>query len=172
MAVVTPADRAAFLARAKLKAGPIASCVAASIRPDHLFADVAPEDLTPLLMALVVVLAEGADPVRLREACRAGDDGLEAQGIAAPAGYLAGHRNAAQLAEYATLRGNGVSIAQAAVRLGVVKRTAEKYEALLIRAGRAAWKQEPAAAKPGVLAEIRRDEARRRVETIAKGAAA
>lgn len=164
---MTPATRARLIAAAKRKAVPVASCVAASVRPDHLFADVAPEDLTPLLMALIVVLAEGADPVRLREACRAGDDGLEAQGITPPAGYLAGHRNAAQLAQYATLRGNDVSIGQAAVRLGVVKRTAEKYEALLVRAGRAAWKQEPAAAGPGVLAEIRRDEARRRAETIA-----
>lgn len=134
--------RTALIAAAKRKAVPVASCVAASIRPDHLFADVDPEDLTPLLMALVIVLAEGADPVRLREACRAGDDGLEAQGITAPLGYLAGHRNAAQLAEYATLRGNGTGIGAAAERLGVIKRTAERYEAALVAAGKATWRRE------------------------------
>jgi hypothetical protein len=134
--------RAALIARAKLKAGPIASCVAASIRPDHLLADVDPEDLTDLLKALVVVLAEGADPVRLRDACAAGSDGLEAQGVIPPPGYLAGHRNAAHLAEYAVLRGNGMGVGAAAERLGVVKRTAEKYEATLITAGRATWRQE------------------------------
>lgn len=147
---MTPDQRADLIARAKLKAVPVASCVAASIRFDHLLADVDPEDLEGLLKALVVVLAEGCDPVRLREACRAGGDGLEAQGVVPPMGYLAGHRNADQLAGYATLRGNGVSIAEAAVRLGVVKRTAEKYEALLIRAGRATWREQ--AEVPGVAA--------------------
>lgn len=139
---MTPARRTALIAAAKAKAVPVASCVAASIRPDHLLADVDTEDLTDLLKALVIVLAEGADPVRLREACRAGDDGLEAQGIVPPSGYLAGHRNAAQLAEYAVLRGNGMTVGAAAERLGVVKRTAEKYEATLIAAGRATWRQE------------------------------
>lgn len=133
--------RLALIAAAKRKAIPIASCVAASKRPDHLFADVAPEDFTDLLAALVVVLAEGSDPVRLREVCQVGDDGLEAQGITVHGGYLAGRRNAAQIAEYASLRGNGLAIGRAAERMGMTKRTAEKYEALLIRAGKATWRE-------------------------------
>lgn len=136
------ARRLALIARAKRLAVPVASCVAASVRPDHLLRDASRDELA----ALVIVLAEGSDPVRLREVCRAGDDGLEAQAITAHGGYLAGRRNAAQIAEYAVLRGNGLAISRAAQRLGVVKRTAEKYEALLIRAGKATWREERRAA--------------------------
>lgn len=71
---MTPAVRAALIARAKAKAIPVASCVAASLRPDHLFADVAPEDLEGILKALVVILAEAADPGVLRAVVSVSDD--------------------------------------------------------------------------------------------------
>jgi hypothetical protein len=72
---VNAAERAGLIAAAKRKAIPVASCVAASLRPDHLFADVAPEDLEGLLKALVVVLAAAADPVTLRAVVATPDDG-------------------------------------------------------------------------------------------------
>lgn len=131
---MNPADRDALIARAKALAIPVASCVAASIRPDHLLSVRSRDEL----MALVIVLAEATHPVRLREAVRAGDDGLVAQGIG-PGVYLGGHQHAGQVAEYAALRGNGMEVAAAAEKLGIGRRTAGRYEAALVAAGKATW---------------------------------
>lgn len=67
---MTPAGRAALIARAKSLAGPVASCVAARVRTDHLLSGLSWDELA----ALVVVLADAADPVWLREVTAA-DDG-------------------------------------------------------------------------------------------------
>ena len=73
---MTPAQRAANITRAKALAIPVQSCVAARLRPDHLFAGVRTKDeLTGLLKALVIVLAEAADPVTLRAVVAEADDG-------------------------------------------------------------------------------------------------
>lgn len=64
-------NAAAPLDRAKSLAIPVASCVAARIRPDHLIGNASWEELA----ALVVVLAEAADPVRLRAVVDAREDG-------------------------------------------------------------------------------------------------
>jgi len=141
---LTPADRAALIARAKAKAIPVASCVAASLRPDHLFADVAPEDLEGILKALVIILAEACDPVRLREVVSARDDGTAPVRVL-HGGNLDGRKNAAQVKDYAVLRVNEYGIAEAAAELGITKRTAERYEAVLVAAGNAPWRE---AAKP------------------------
>lgn len=58
------------IARAKRLATPVTSCVAARIRPDHLIGDATWEEL----YALVVVLAEAADPVALRAVVSATED--------------------------------------------------------------------------------------------------
>lgn len=68
---MTPAERAALITRAKALAIPVASCVRAGIRPDHLIGDASRD----LLAALVIVLAESADPVRLRAVTAAAEDG-------------------------------------------------------------------------------------------------
>jgi hypothetical protein len=68
---MTPADRAALIARAKQLAVPVVSCVAASLRPDHLRREMSADEM----WALVIVLAEAADPARLREIVKAADDG-------------------------------------------------------------------------------------------------
>jgi hypothetical protein len=70
--VITPAERARLVAWAKKKAVPVASCVAARIRLDHLSLRDATHDE---LLALVVVLADAADPVALRAVCAGKDDG-------------------------------------------------------------------------------------------------
>jgi hypothetical protein len=66
----------ALIARAKSLAIPVASCVAASLRPDHLLRASTKDGLLAKdeLLALVIVLAEAADPVRLREVVAAGED--------------------------------------------------------------------------------------------------
>lgn len=70
---MTPAQRNALIARAKRLAIPVTSCVAASLRPDHLLAARTRAEL----LALVVVLAEAADPVKLKAVTEApGDTGL------------------------------------------------------------------------------------------------
>jgi hypothetical protein len=69
---LTPARRSALIARAKRAAVPVASCVAASISPAHIVGGMSRDEL----LALVVVLAEAADPVRLRTVVQAADDGL------------------------------------------------------------------------------------------------
>lgn len=67
---MTPAERNALIARAKRLSIAVASSVAADIRPDHLIGDASRD----LLAALVIVLAEAADPVRLRAVAEASDD--------------------------------------------------------------------------------------------------
>lgn len=71
MSPLTDADRDALIARAKSAAVPVASCVAARIAPAHLIGGMSRDELA----ALVIVLAEAADPVRLRAVTRATDDG-------------------------------------------------------------------------------------------------
>lgn len=100
---MTPLQRADLIARAKQLAVPAVSCVRADIRMDHLFAGVSGEDFPALLLALVVVLAECADPVRLKAVTQApGDEGMPPQGRADVL------RNAH--AEYARLKRNGLPI--------------------------------------------------------------
>jgi hypothetical protein len=69
-AAVTPAERTALIARAKALAIPVASCVAACVRPDHLIGDASRDELA----ALVIVLAEAADPVALKAVVDASGD--------------------------------------------------------------------------------------------------
>jgi hypothetical protein len=64
-------DRDALIARAKSLAVPVASCVAARISPAHLIGEATRDELA----ALVVVLAEAADPVALRMITSATEDG-------------------------------------------------------------------------------------------------
>jgi hypothetical protein len=66
-----PAGRVALIARAKSIAIPVASCVAARVRPDHLIGDLSRDELA----ALVLVLADAADPVALRAVTQATEDG-------------------------------------------------------------------------------------------------
>jgi hypothetical protein len=68
---MTPADRDALIARAKRLAVPLASCVAARILPDHLIGTASRAELA----ALVLVLAEAADPVTLRAVVQATETG-------------------------------------------------------------------------------------------------
>lgn len=70
MTPLTPADRGALVARAKSLAVPVTSCVAARIPPAHLIGDMTRDELA----ALVIVLAEAVDPVRLRAVAAAGED--------------------------------------------------------------------------------------------------
>jgi hypothetical protein len=60
-----------LLAWAKSRALPVTSCVTARLRPDHLIGEASREEL----LALVVVLAEAADPVKLRAVVTATDEG-------------------------------------------------------------------------------------------------
>ena len=69
------AERAALIAWAKRKATPVASCVAARIRLDHLSLRDASYDE---LLALVVVLSDAVDPVALRAVTEGKDDGSPA----------------------------------------------------------------------------------------------
>lgn len=52
-----------------------------------------------------------------------------------------GYVKADRVADYARLRGLGYELEDAAVRVGVSKRTAERYEAQLRDAGMAPWRQ-------------------------------
>lgn len=71
------AYRAALVARAKAVAVPVASCVAASLAPAHLTGSMTRDELA----ALVVVLAEAAEPGRLRAVVAAQDgDGIPSPG--------------------------------------------------------------------------------------------
>ena len=65
-----PARRVALIARAKSVAIPVHSCVAASLRPDHLLLPLSRTEL----LALVIVLAEAADPAILRALTETRDD--------------------------------------------------------------------------------------------------
>jgi hypothetical protein len=128
---VTPSHRTALIAKAKSLAIPVASCVAASIRPSRLLEGRSRDEL----MALVIVLAEAVDPVRLREVVSAEDGGAPLPAV------FGGHRNAGQMAAYAWLRRERKSIEGAAAELGIVKRTAERYEHVLVAAGEATWER-------------------------------
>jgi hypothetical protein len=65
------AYRAGLIARAKSLAVPVASCVAGSLPPAHLLESLSRDEMA----ALIVVLAEAADPTRLRVVVEASDDG-------------------------------------------------------------------------------------------------
>jgi hypothetical protein len=58
-----------LIAWAKARVVPVQSCVTASLRPDHLLSEASWEQLA----ALVIVLAEAADPVKLRAVVSARD---------------------------------------------------------------------------------------------------
>jgi len=136
---MTPQQRAALIARAKSLAIPVASCVAARLRPDHLLRDASRDELA----ALVIVLAEAADPVVLREVVKAQDDGAR-PAPAPPGPRVDGRRNADRVKDYAVLRVGGYGIGEAAERTGVTRRTAERYEAALAAAGQAPWRESEA----------------------------
>lgn len=70
---MTRIDRAALMARARSLAIPVHSCVTARIRPDHLIGEEAAS--RDELAALVILLAEAADPARLRAVVNATEDG-------------------------------------------------------------------------------------------------
>lgn len=67
---MTPAYRASLIARAKRAAEPVARSVAGGLPVDWLIGDMDREQL----LALVLVLADAADPARLRAVVRAEDD--------------------------------------------------------------------------------------------------
>ena len=70
---MTPADRGALIVRAKRLAVPVVSCVRAGLRHDHLTAALSRDQL----QALVIILAECADPARLKAVTEApGDTGM------------------------------------------------------------------------------------------------
>lgn len=97
---LTHSARTALIDRAKAVAVPVASCVAASLRPDHLIGGWSRDELA----ALVVVLAEAADPSRLRAVAEAQED-------SSPVIGLAQVRLRQAHAEYRRLRRNGTEIA-------------------------------------------------------------
>jgi hypothetical protein len=73
---MTPATRAAVIAAAKRKACAVVNCVAAkNARGVRLHLG----GLDPEVAALVLVLAEAADPARLAAVCAAVDDGTPAE---------------------------------------------------------------------------------------------
>lgn len=78
MSGLTHAERTDLITRAKAIAVPVASCVAASLRPDHLLAGCSRGELA----ALVIVLAEAADPARLHAVAEAEDDASPVIGLA------------------------------------------------------------------------------------------
>jgi hypothetical protein len=130
---VTPSARAALITRAKALSIPVASCVAASLRPDHLLSGCTWDELA----ALVVVLAESADPVRLRAVAEAADDGLPARGQRA---FTLRRAHA----DFEALRLVGGPVPE---RLRVLER---EYQ-------RDAARRKRAAASGGVLLELRRE---------------
>lgn len=70
---MTPAQSAAFIAAAKRIAVPVVSCVRADLRFGHLTGNQSREGL----LALIAVLAECADPARLKAVTEApGDEGM------------------------------------------------------------------------------------------------
>ena len=73
---MTGVDRDALVARAKQLAVPVANCTAAGIPPSHLIGDASWHEL----FALVLVLADAADPARLRAVCAARDGGGTPEG--------------------------------------------------------------------------------------------
>lgn len=134
---MTPESRSAAVAVAKSKAVPVASCVAARLRPDHLGLRQMSQDE---LIALVLVLAAAADPVALRAVVAAPDDGYP---DASERNLKAAHAEC-----------NRLRAAKQPVPTRVALLEAE-YQRTVPRA----------AAKPaGLLAQIRSDEAKRRAE--------
>ncbi len=77
VAGLSHAERTALITRAKSLAVPVASCVAASLRPDHLLADATWDELA----ALVIVLAEAADRQCLQAIAAAGEDQCAVTGL-------------------------------------------------------------------------------------------
>jgi hypothetical protein len=72
---MTPAQRIALIVGAKRLAHPVFSCVRAGIRYDHLTASQSRKEL----LALITVLAECADPAKLKAVTEApGDEGMPA----------------------------------------------------------------------------------------------
>lgn len=70
---LTSAQRRAFIIAAKRLAIPVASCVRADLRFDHLTSNQSRDGL----LALITVLAECADPVKLKAVTKApGDEGM------------------------------------------------------------------------------------------------
>jgi hypothetical protein len=67
---VTPAERAALIAAAKARATAVVSCVQNRLSPSHVIDGCSPADV----LALVVVLAEAADPAVLRAVVTARED--------------------------------------------------------------------------------------------------
>lgn len=89
---MTAADPAALIARAKRAAVPVMSCVAASLPPAHIIGGMSRAELA----ALVIVLAEAADPHKLRAVVEAADDGTP--GVTdLDLVYRRAHREAARL---------------------------------------------------------------------------
>ena len=68
---LSPAERSALISHAKRIAVPVTSCVAANLAPAHLLAGLSRDEL----LALVVVLADCAEPGRVRAVVAAEDDG-------------------------------------------------------------------------------------------------
>jgi hypothetical protein len=137
---VTPAERAQLVAQAKRKAIPVASCVAARVRPDHLRLREMGEDG---LIALVLILAAAADPVALRAVVNEPDDGYpDAEARSLRAAHAECNRLRAAKQPVPTR----VALLEAEYQRSVAK----------------------PAPKAGLLAEIRSDEAQKRADA-AKG---
>lgn len=121
---MTPAEsfrRAALIAQAKSRAVPVASCVTAGLRPDHLLSERTWEELA----ALVIVLAAAADHTKLAAIVAEPDDGKPLPGTREMALRKA-H------AEVTRLRNHSLPVPQ---RLLVLER---EYQRLHPRAGRQA----------------------------------
>jgi hypothetical protein len=73
-ALLATRQRASLIAWAKAKAVPVTSCVTARLHPDHLIGNASRAQLA----ALVIVLAEAADPGKLRAVAETSDDGRPA----------------------------------------------------------------------------------------------
>jgi hypothetical protein len=78
VSTLSHSGRTALIKRAKAVAVPVTSCVAASLRPDHLVAGWSWEQMS----ALVIVLAESADLTRLHAVVAAKEDASPPAGLA------------------------------------------------------------------------------------------
>ena len=85
---------------------------------------------------------ERVQPLRARGLCASCYVTRFRNGTLGEFGYLKADR----MADYARLRLNGAAQAEAAKRVGVSRRTGERYEAELAASGRAPWRQWPGAA--------------------------
>jgi hypothetical protein len=68
---MTPAERDALIARAKFVAPVVVKCVEGRLSPGHITRKLSREEIE----ALVLVLADAVDPVRLRVVVSADEDG-------------------------------------------------------------------------------------------------